>query len=84
MLEVNHSAKYGRNKQIEWKIVAIITGVMVSIKSPVISMTPMILVFGIIAMMIMSRMPTMIYVMFIMMLIVSGMTNGNIRKGNHK
>ena len=57
---------------------------MVSIIFPVISMTPIILVFGIIAMIIMSRMPTMIYMMFIMMLIVSGLTNGNIRKGKHK
>jgi len=56
---------------------------MVSIIFPVISMTPMIVVFGIIAMMIRSRIPTMIYVMFIMMLIVSGVTNGNIRKRNH-
>ena len=84
MLEINHSAKYRRNKKIEWKIVAIITGIMVSIIFPVISMTPIILVFGIIAMIIMSGMPTMIYMMFIMMLIVSGLTNGNIRKGKHK
>lgn len=50
------------------------TGITVSIIFPVISMPSMIVVLGIIDMTIMSRMLSIIYMMFILMLIVSGLT----------